>query len=44
MKYTIELASDGMIYIPSFIKIGLGIQIILRLLPPQSEKLQCWNY
>jgi hypothetical protein len=33
MKYTIEVTSDGMIYIPSFMKIGLGIQVILRLLP-----------
>jgi hypothetical protein len=39
MKYTIEMASDGMIYIPSFMKIGSGIQVILRLLPRQSERL-----
>jgi hypothetical protein len=25
-------------------KIGLGIQVILRLLPRQSEKLLCWYY
>jgi hypothetical protein len=31
MKYTIEMASDGMIYKPRFVKIGLGIQVILRL-------------
>jgi hypothetical protein len=35
----IEMAKGGMIYIPSFIKIVLGIQVILRLLPLQSERL-----
>jgi hypothetical protein len=44
MKYTVEMASDGMIYVPSFMKIGLGLQVILRLLPAQSERLQCWYY
>jgi hypothetical protein len=41
MKYTVEMASDGMTYTPTFIKIGSGIQAILRLLPRQSERLQC---
>jgi hypothetical protein len=27
----VEMASDGMIYIPSFLKIGSGIQVILPL-------------
>jgi hypothetical protein len=27
MKYTTEIASDGMIYVQSFMKIGLGIQV-----------------
>jgi hypothetical protein len=44
MKYTIEMTSDGMIYIPSFVTIGSGIQVILRLLPEQFERLQCWYY
>jgi hypothetical protein len=44
MKYTAEKASDGMIYIPSFTKISSVIQVILRLLPRQSERLQCWCY
>jgi hypothetical protein len=26
MKYAVEMGSDAMIYIPSFIKIGPGIQ------------------
>jgi hypothetical protein len=30
MMYTIEMASGGMIYIPSFMKIGIGVQAILR--------------
>jgi hypothetical protein len=31
MRYTLQMTSDGMICIPSFIKIGSGIQVILRL-------------
>jgi hypothetical protein len=30
MKYAVEMGSCGMIYIPSFIKIGSGIQKIHR--------------
>jgi hypothetical protein len=35
MKITAEIASDGMIYVlvPSFMKIRLCIQVILKLLP-----------
>jgi hypothetical protein len=45
MKYAAEMGSDGMIYIPNFIKIIMGIQAILRLsLPRPSWRLQCWNY
>jgi hypothetical protein len=29
MKYTVQMASDDMIYTPSFMKTGLGIQVIL---------------
>jgi hypothetical protein len=32
MKYTVDMASDVTIYIPSFMKIGSGIQEILRFL------------
>jgi hypothetical protein len=39
MKYTVEMTTGGMIYIPSFITIVLGIQVTLRLLPRQFEKL-----
>jgi hypothetical protein len=42
MKYTVETASGGMMYecIPSFMKIGSGIQVKLRLFSRQSERLQ----
>jgi hypothetical protein len=30
MKYTVEMGSGAIIYIPSFIKIGLGIQKLIR--------------
>jgi hypothetical protein len=33
MKYTIEMTSGGIICVPSSMTIGLGIQVILRLLP-----------
>jgi hypothetical protein len=37
MKYAVELGSDAMIYIPSFIKIGSGIQkFIKRYTDPQT--------
>jgi hypothetical protein len=35
MKYAIKMASDGMMYIQTFMKTGLGIQVILGLLPRQ---------
>jgi hypothetical protein len=30
IKYTVEMGSDAMIYIPSFIKTGSGIQKLMR--------------
>jgi hypothetical protein len=30
MKYAVEMGSGAMIYIPSFIKIGSGIQKLMR--------------
>jgi hypothetical protein len=33
MRHTVEMTSDGMIYIPSFMKIGTGVQAILRFSP-----------
>jgi hypothetical protein len=41
MKYAVEMASDGMIYIPSLMTIGSGIRVILRVLPQQFERPQC---
>jgi hypothetical protein len=37
------MALGGMIYIPSFMTIGSGFQVILRLLPKKVERLQCWH-
>jgi hypothetical protein len=42
MKYTVEMASAGMIYVPSFMTISSGIQIIL--LPQELEGQQHWYY
>jgi hypothetical protein len=30
IKYAIEMASDGLIYVPSFMEMGTGVQAILR--------------
>jgi hypothetical protein len=40
MKYTVEVASRDMIYISSFMKIGAGIQVILRFC---LRNLRCCN-
>jgi hypothetical protein len=42
MEDTVEMASDGMIHLPSFMMISSGIQVILRLLPQQFVRLM--NY
>jgi hypothetical protein len=42
MKYTTEMVSDGMTFVPSFMMTGSGVQVILRLLPRESERLQWW--
>jgi hypothetical protein len=39
---TDEMTSVGMTYIPTFKKIGSGIQIILRVLSQQLERLSYW--
>jgi hypothetical protein len=31
MKYAVEMGSGAMIYIPCFIKVGLGIQKLMRV-------------
>jgi hypothetical protein len=40
----IEITSGGMVYISSFMMIGSDLQLILRLLPQQFERVQCWYY
>jgi hypothetical protein len=37
--YTVDIASGGMLNIPSFMKIDSGSQVILWLLPRQCERL-----
>jgi hypothetical protein len=44
MKYAVDMGSGGMIYIPSSITIRWAIQVLLRLLPQQFERLQWWYY
>jgi hypothetical protein len=44
VRYSAEFASYGMVVIPSFVMIDPGIQVILRLLLQQFERLQCWYY
>jgi hypothetical protein len=40
MKYSVDIGSDDMIqHIPSLVKIGSGIQILLKVLPQQFERL-----
>jgi hypothetical protein len=38
------MASGSMIYKPSFTMINSNFQVILRLLPQQFERMQCWYY
>jgi hypothetical protein len=40
MMYAIEMASSGMIYLPSFMKTGTGIQAILIFC---LRNLRGWN-
>jgi hypothetical protein len=46
MKYAIEMASGGMIYerVHANFHDSSSIGIILRLLPQQFERFQCWYY
>jgi hypothetical protein len=39
----VEMASDGMMYISSFMKIGSGIQVIFRLLLWQGSSVGITN-
>jgi hypothetical protein len=44
MKYAVEGALCGMIYAQIFTAIGSGNPVILRLLPQQFGRLQCYYY
>jgi hypothetical protein len=44
MKNAAEMASGGIMYISYFVTVGSGIQVLLRLLPQQFERLQYWYY
>jgi hypothetical protein len=44
MMCAVEMTSDGMILIPSFMMSGSGIQLILKVLPQQLERLLRWYY
>jgi hypothetical protein len=41
MKCVVEICLVGMMYIPSFMTIGYGIQVILGLSPQEFERPQC---
>jgi hypothetical protein len=38
------MTSGGMLYFERFMPFRSGIQVILKLLPQQSERLPCWYY
>jgi hypothetical protein len=39
MKYSVEMAANGMIYIPTFMAIDSRIQVILMVLPQQLKMM-----
>jgi hypothetical protein len=40
LKYAVEMGSGAMIYIPSFIKIGSGIQKLIRGIQRHADRLE----
>jgi hypothetical protein len=38
-EYTVDMPSDGMIFIPSLMTNGSSIQLISRVLPQEFERL-----
>jgi hypothetical protein len=38
MKYTVEMVSDGIINVPSFMTIRWGIRVILKLISEQFKR------
>jgi hypothetical protein len=44
MYYAVNMALGAMMYTPSLITFGSGIQEILRFIFQQIESVQCWYY
>jgi hypothetical protein len=44
MRHAVEMDSGRMKRIPSFMTIRQVIQVLLRFLPQQLERLQSWYY
>jgi hypothetical protein len=42
MKYAVEMGSDAMIYILSFIKIGSGVQKLIRGIHRHTDTQTAW--
>jgi hypothetical protein len=40
MKYAVEMGPGASIYIPSFIKIGSGIQKLIRGIPRHADSME----
>jgi hypothetical protein len=40
----VKVASGGIIYIPSLIRIGSRIRVILWVISEQFERLKCYHY
>jgi hypothetical protein len=40
MKYAVEMGSGAMIYVPSFIKIGSGIQKLIRGIHGHTDSIE----
>jgi hypothetical protein len=38
MKHAVDMVSDGVIYLPIFMKTCSGIRVVLRLLPQMFER------
>jgi Uri superfamily endonuclease len=43
MKYAVEMGSCAVIYIPSFIKIGSGIQKLIRRIHRHIDTQTAWR-
>jgi hypothetical protein len=44
MQFAVEMMTGGMIYMPSCMMIGSGIQVILKLMPKPFDTLLCLHY